>query len=315
VPPLVLDFLANDVTCRCKEESDPASDRIDKNARRRALTEEMKMFNCPSPKGTNNAQLFLTGAGHLVDKHGRNWGRSSMRGLAQDAALASPMSSGPKRPFNPLASSARADLDTALKRLADALGLEHGKMADAIKEIVEQHEGEAAAAHAQSLGAGGSKGAAALDDDPDDDDAFVEERVREFLASKGLDSETIEEALARVKADRAAAKDRLPANAIKNGPPVKQRLEAKDLESEYPGISDYPDTMTLGQLNPNRNAPGYRPEVREASERAMRRAGGGTGIRLKTPAHTPTGDAALASDEALEADYPGISGIKTSVFG
>ena len=29
------------------------------------------LFNAPSPKGTNHAGLFLTRAGHLVDRHGR----------------------------------------------------------------------------------------------------------------------------------------------------------------------------------------------------------------------------------------------------
>jgi hypothetical protein len=36
------------------------------------------MFACPSPKGTNHAQLFLNSKGELIDgKTGRYWGRSS----------------------------------------------------------------------------------------------------------------------------------------------------------------------------------------------------------------------------------------------
>jgi hypothetical protein len=142
----------------------------------------------------------------------------------------------------------------------------------------------------------------------------------ESASGKGLDPKSIEQAIEIAKRDRAAAvTDERPNNAIGGGPPIKERLEASDLESEYPGISDYPDTMTLGQLDPNRDRPGYRSEVREASERAMRRVpGAGTGIRLKTPAHTPTGDAAVASDEDVErqlvADY-GSAGPKVGVFG
>jgi hypothetical protein len=47
----------------------------------------MTLYNCPSPKNTNNAGLYLTKAGHLVDRHGRDWGRSSMRRMALDAEL------------------------------------------------------------------------------------------------------------------------------------------------------------------------------------------------------------------------------------
>jgi hypothetical protein len=147
-----------------------------------------------------------------------------------------------------------------------------------------------------------AKGSAALDNDEDDLDAF-----RELLSRKGLSEEAIDAAVALVRG--GGTEDELPNNAIGNDPPIKQRLEAKDLESEYPGISDYPDTVTLGQLDPNRNGPGYRSEVREASEKAMRRvAGAGTGMRLKTPAHTPTGDAALVTDfEDIELELAGTT--------
>jgi hypothetical protein len=43
-----------------------------------------RFFNCPSPRGTNRAKLFLDERGRLFDKSGGFWGRSS---IAMDAAL------------------------------------------------------------------------------------------------------------------------------------------------------------------------------------------------------------------------------------
>jgi hypothetical protein len=50
------------------------------------------LFNAPSPRGTNHAGLYLTKAGTLVDKHGRAWGKSQIKTMAMDAALAPPVS-------------------------------------------------------------------------------------------------------------------------------------------------------------------------------------------------------------------------------
>ena len=41
------------------------------------------MFPCPSPKGTNDAKLYLNERGELLDRWGRLWGRRQM--LAFDA--------------------------------------------------------------------------------------------------------------------------------------------------------------------------------------------------------------------------------------
>lgn len=266
-------------------------------------------FACPSPRGSNNAQLFLTKAGHLVDRHGRNWGRSSMRGLAQDAALASPTSNGPKKPFNPLASSARSDHDGALKELCAAMGWEHEKVAGQIGEILDEAEREQVQAHAASLGAGAGKGAGALDDTDVDEDE-VEERVREYLASKGLADDDIEEALKRVKADRAAAaKDKIPKSGLfgtgghtSRGPSGSSRDDEAAFEKEFP----IPAVTRRDVYGAPRGD--YDP-VREAGVRATERLPGG-GVSRRTSA----GDAAIcASDEELAREYPGIERVTAGI--
>jgi hypothetical protein len=129
-----------------------------------------------------------------------------------------------------------------------------------------------------------------------------------------LSEEDIDAAVALVRGGET--EDELPNNARGNGPPIKGRFDA-DLEKL---IDDYPDEMTLGKLDPNRDLPGYRPEVRRASELAMRRVpGAGTAIRLRTPRHTPTGDSAFATDledieRQLVEDY-GSSGPGVGVYG
>jgi hypothetical protein len=289
--------------------------------------------------------LFLDKRGHLIDgKTGAYWGRSAMkRMLAQDAAMPE-ASSGPRKPVNHHASAARVELNSALQKLCSALGLEHEEVAGQIGDILDEHERVQIQEYAASLGGGkgAGKGAidkskAALDDDDEDLNDFAD-NVRKFRMAKGLDPTSVEQAVEIAIRNRAAGVDERPNNAIGGGPPIKERT-AEDLETEYPGISDYPDTMTLGELDPERNAPapGYRPSVREASLRAMNRvAGKGVGIRLQTPGHDEAlaypdygpdpdrfapprglaGDAALeASDAEMEKSYPGFSAVKTSVFG
>jgi hypothetical protein len=43
----------------------------------------MTLFPCPSPSGRNDAGLYLTEAGQLVDRHGRLWGASGSMALDQ----------------------------------------------------------------------------------------------------------------------------------------------------------------------------------------------------------------------------------------
>ena len=182
-------------------------------------------FACPSPTGRNNQQLFLTKAGVLTDKHGRAWGASSIRRMAQDAALpATNFATGGEKdgkkwtPADWQAAHTRHSLDDALEEACTAHGLDDEQHKE-LRELVRKHlSGEAQE----------DKGMGATDDDVDED--AVEERVREFLSSKGLDDQTISEALKRVKADRAAAKDRLPLNGLHGtGGQYKSRPERQSL--------------------------------------------------------------------------------------
>jgi hypothetical protein len=263
------------------------------------------MFACPSPKNTNRAQLYLNKRGELMDRSGAFWGRSQIGKLAMDAMPPDLHSaSGPRRPHNPLASQARSDHAAALKKLSDVLALPE-EVADRIKTIIEEAEREAIQEYAASLGAGAGKGAAATDknkgagalDYDDDDDASVERRVRELLASKGLDDEAIEEALKRVRADREAARDSRPQNAIHGGRGGRLSGASKDAEvdlaKEYPGSEH--TTLDVYGTQPEPDRYGYDP--------AQRLPGGGTSRRLSNDA------APLATDEDLAREYPGIENV------
>jgi hypothetical protein len=285
------------------------------------------LFDAPSPKGTNFARLFLNKRGHLIDgRTGAYWGRSRM--MAMDAALPE-ASSGPKKPVNHHASAARLELNSALQKLCSALGLEHEEISGQIGDILDEAERVQVQEYAASLGGGKGAGKGAIDktkgaaarDREDEDDASVEQRVRKFLAGKGLDDEAIEEALKRVRADREAARDARPKNAIHGGMGGHLSGATKDdIESEYGGshLLDLPDYTP----DPDRGLPGYDPNVYRASERAVAKvAGGGVGRRLQTP--PGAGDEDIAFDEEnfmtdiereILAEYGG-GHIKVGVWG
>jgi Pex14 N-terminal domain len=263
-------------------------------------------FACPSPRGSNNAGLYLTKAGHLVDRHGRSWGRSSMKKMAQDAAM--PDTSRPTKPQNPQATTARVDIGSALQKFCAAHGLDPEKVRAEVDDLLNEHERRAIQSYAQSLGSGtGGVGKGARDDDrgaaacdrDGDDDASVEQRVREFLASKGLDDEEVEEALKRVRADREEARDSRPQPATRGGFGGRFSGATKDdVESEYGGghLLDLPDYSP----DPDRFGSGYDPLKRRDPARNL--PGGGISRRLSN-------DAALASDADLAKEYPGIENV------
>jgi hypothetical protein len=135
-------------------------------------------YACPSPTGRNDAQLFLTRSGTLVDKHGRAWGKSSIRRLALDAALAPEASGRTQRSTAEWAQShARAALFEALEEACR----EHELTDDEHKELQELVDGHLRR-EAQEVGKGKGSldNAAALDDD-DEDNGFAE-KVRSYLS-------------------------------------------------------------------------------------------------------------------------------------
>jgi hypothetical protein len=191
------------------------------------------MFAAPSPKGTNYQGLFLNSAGELFDRSGRRWGRSQIAKMAQDAMpdLHGAVGAGEKSDYE----RREGELKAEMQKLCDEFDL-HDEVAAAVIGLVDKHF------PSRSLRGPGpnatlGKGAGARDRGPldrhrgpggdeDEDDAIVE-RIREFLASKGLDDEVIEEALKRVRTDReAAAKDRLPVgHARRHGRPPFRRVQ------------------------------------------------------------------------------------------
>jgi hypothetical protein len=266
------------------------------------------MFACPSPKGTNNAQLFLTRAGRLVDRRGNDWGASSIRRMARDEALTPAF--GAERAWTPMdhqAARTRHDLEEALKTACEAHGLDDGEHKELLDLIHGHLKGEAQ--EGRGMGAT-DRGKGALDDDA------VEERVRKLLADKGLDEETIEEALKRVRADREAARDSRPQNAVHGGFGGRLSDASKDeeaFEREFPD-SKYTSRDVYGSpasenFDPDVDRPGYNPKVYRAGLHAAEElSGGGVSRRLSN-------DAALeASDEEMEALYPGISNVRAGAF-
>jgi hypothetical protein len=254
---------------------------------------------------------YLTKGGSMISR--KDWPR--FKGAFDDVS-ATPASSGePKKPMNPLATTAKGKLRSALKAFCDATGLEHEEVADQLDELLDGHERERVRAHAASLGVGAGEGAGAgaLDDD-EDDDASVERRVRELLASKGLDDEAIEEALKRVRADREEAKDRLPLNGL-YGTGGRTSRGPSGSRSEYEPPDSVTEADIYGEPNSQRLMRDADPVRAEAERVASRLPGGSAGARR----YANASDAALATDaEAveleLERDY-GNAGPRVGVFG
>jgi hypothetical protein len=99
-------------------------------------------FACPSPRGTNHAGLYLTKGGTLVDRHGNDWGASSIRRMANDAALGAPPGTGTgERKWGPsdwAANKARHALGDALEEACTAHGLTDDQHQE-LRDLVAQH--------------------------------------------------------------------------------------------------------------------------------------------------------------------------------
>jgi hypothetical protein len=264
----------------------------------------MKMFAAPSPKGTNFQGLHLNSAGELFDRSGRRWGRSQIVRMALDAAL--PEAGRTQRST---AEWAQSHARTALYKTLDEACREHELSDDQskeLRELIDKHlSGEA---HNEGAGAiDRDRGKGAIDDETELDD-----KIREYLSGHGLAAADVERAIEIARRDREAARDSRPQPATRGGFGGRFSGATKDdVESEYGGghLLDLPDYKP----DPNRGLPGYDPNVYRASERAVSKmAGGGTGRRLNTPAHTPTGDAALAFDAELTEL---IENVKVGVWG
>ena len=249
-------------------------------------------FSCPSPRGTNNAGLYLTKAGTLVDRHGRNWGASSMRRMAQDAALTPAF--GAEREWTPMdhqAAHLRRAVHDALGEACKAHGL-NDQVHKALSDLVDQHlKGESDA----------DKGMGALDDESE-----LDGKIREYLSGHGLADDDVEKAIEIARKDRAAAAvsdDELPSNRFGNGPPIKQRLETDaELEKKYPGFSN-----TTADIY---GEPVSRRHEREADE--VRREGERLGSRLPSGGVTRR----LSNNSAFDAELTAlIENVKVGVWG
>jgi hypothetical protein len=239
------------------------------------------VFDAPSPRGSNNAKLFLNSRGQLLDRHGRHWGASSIRKMAQDAALGAPPDEDRRRwgPGDWAAANSRHALHDALKEAILAHGLDD-QQHEELRGLIDGHlRGESGNAGAAATDK--NRGAAALDDED------FAEKVRAFLKGRGLDDQSVEEAIEIALRNREAGVDELPNNAIGGGPPVKNRVASEaDLAKEYPGI-EHTTLDVYGTLDPARNLPGN-----------------GTSRRVQA------GDAALeASDAELAREYPGFENV------
>jgi hypothetical protein len=238
-------------------------------------------YACPSPSGRNDAGLYLTKAGALVDRDGRYWGQSAVRRLAQDAALAPETSGRTQRSTAEWAQShARAALFEALEEACR----EHELGDDAheqLRDLVERTlKGEA----------DDNRGMGALDDESELDD-----KIREYLRGKGLADDDVEKAIELARKDREEARDSRPENAIHGGRGGRFSGATKDdVDRDYPNnLIDMPDYSP----DPDRFAPHYDPLKMRDPARNL--PGGGVSRRL-------AGDGVEVTDAEMAREYPGI---------
>jgi hypothetical protein len=200
------------------------------------------LFDAPSPSGRNNARLFLNSRGQLLDRYGRHWGGSQIRKMAFDALPPDFAAGGKSAEETDWGKQDRHDeARSDLRRFCSKHGLDVGQQKE-LSELFGRHLDRLP----REAGAGTTDNAGPLSrhgvpGDSDDDDEVVE-KVREYLSGHGLDDESIETALEKVKRDRAEAKDRLPVNALHGGMHGYRSGRSKDAEvdlsKEFPG-SEY----------------------------------------------------------------------------
>lgn len=260
-----------------------------------------------SPSHARNG-VFMTPNGSMITR--KDWGQMK-RKIAYDEA------SGPKKPFNPLASKARSDVDSAVQELCSSLGLEPGDVAGAIDDILSEAERKSVQEYAQSLGGPQGEGAGSLDEDLEgkgeiDDDA-VTERVREILAGMRWDDEKIEAALAKRREEAVTDSRPEPGTRGGRGGRFSGASKSSDDHGRYPGVSNVLDEADFGvtTADPYGEPLSARRE-READE--VRREGERIGARLPSRgvSRRLTGDAALCFDAELEAL---IANVKVGAFG
>jgi hypothetical protein len=268
-------------------------------------------YACPSPTGRNNAQLFLTKSGTLVDRHGRAWGKSSIRRMAMDALppdLHGAAGAGEKSDHEHKEMALRSEL----QRLLDEYDM-HDEVAAAVMALVDkffppsEHNRSGPGPNAVR-GKGARDGPLSRHRAPGGDaDEPNLEAIAKFLAGKGLSPAEVAEAIEIVKRDHEEARDARPENAINGGfggrfsgankgapsgkyPGLQPVMDA-DLAKEFPGI-DYTAADPYGE-------PVSQRLEREAA--TVRERGG----RL-------AGDTAPCFDAELQTL---IDNVKTTMFG
>jgi hypothetical protein len=256
------------------------------------------LFDAPSPRGSNHAGLFLNAKGQLFDRHGRSWGRSQI--MALDAALATTPESGEARTTRSTAEWAQSHAKAALYEALSEAAREHeldDQAHAALRDLIDQHlSGEAQ--EAKGMGAvDRDRGKGAIDDE-------IDAKVREYLKGHGLDDESVERAIALARKDReAAAKDRLPVNALEDGMGGYRSGVGKhdvSVDVDYPNnLIDMPDYSP----DPDRFSSGYDPL--KGRDPARNLPGGGVSRRLSN-------DAAM-DDEELARLYPGIENVTVGI--
>jgi hypothetical protein len=267
------------------------------------------MFACPSPTGRNDAQLYLTKGGTLVDRHGRSWGASQMRQMALDTALGAPPGTGTSTrnlgPSDWAANNARHKLGDALEEACSAHGLSDDQHQELRDLVAQRLHGTA-----QSGGAAATdRGAGARDEDDE-----IDERVRQYLKGHGLDDDDVEKAIAMARKDREEARDSRPENAVHGGMGGYTSGVSKDAEEAFE--KEYPDSANTRRdvygapasenFDPDVGRPGYSPKVYRAGLHAAEAlSGGGVSRRLSN-------DAAM-SDADLAKEYPGIENVTAGV--
>jgi hypothetical protein len=170
------------------------------------------LYDAPSPRNTNHQGLFLSEAGRLVDKHGRDWGKSQIARMALDALP----ESARDLPQPELSEAERGEIDEheRVKKLCVALEAAMEKLnlrpeyKGALLKVIEQHKKHDWRENRN--GAKDSRKGRARDEESGPDP----EKFKLFLKGAGFSDEDVADALRIAGFSKEPAEDRLPRNAL-----------------------------------------------------------------------------------------------------
>jgi hypothetical protein len=207
----------------------------------------MTLFDCPSPKGTNHAGLYLNSAGYLFDRNGGYWGKSQIKKMALD-----------EEPGHGEVAEALLKLRVDLEECISESHLDlHPEAKAAILKCLDRHV-RPGQHQKRGMGPGYYKGHGATDDTIEeraalrrvssenghDADAHDLESFVKFLRQRGLDEEAIREAIAIVQGSGETA-DAFPVSGVLGGALSGQHRDIGESVYQKHGVTHHSHHGTL----------------------------------------------------------------------